>query len=154
MDIHIVDDEEIMRSLYAGMMDALNYTAQLFTGPDHYLEYMASTDYLPPKLAILSDVQMPVMSGYEFMCAVRKRYPHQRFVIVTGSPEVPTQDEFACFYLLKPLRLAKLEKVLQAFSLCNEKGAHSDVIRCASIDDRCAFCVNAWKCPRSGDSLG
>lgn len=150
MDIHLIDDDESMCTLWVEMIETLKYQAQSFSSPGAYLEYMGSSDFLPPKLGILSDVNMPFMSGYEFMAAVRKVYPHLRFVILTGSPDVPTQDEFACFYLTKPISLLKLKKVLQGLSMCNENGAHPGVIGCESIDDRCEFCVDAWKCPRDG----
>ena len=148
-DVDIVDDDGNVRTLYAGMMEALNYRTQLFSSPIDYLEYMRSSDYLPPNLTILSDVNMPIMSGYEFLRAVRAVSRNQRFVIVTGSPDVPIKDEFACFYLTKPFRLAKLADVLQGIALCNGGGAHPDIIKCALIDDRCAFQLKAWKCPRA-----
>ncbi|MFT7246617.1 MAG: two-component system C4-dicarboxylate transport response regulator DctD [Candidatus Azotimanducaceae bacterium] len=150
VDIDIVDDEESVRTLYIDMLEALNYQARPFANPGDYLEFMGSVDYSPPKLAIVSDVNMPTMSGYEFMHAASTLHPHLRFVVATGSPEVPVKDEFACFYLTKPFELKKLQEILQALEQCNEGGAHPDVIRCASIDDRCSFCVSAWRCPRHG----
>jgi len=148
VDVDVVDDDVNMLSLYAAMMEAINYRVQLFSSPIDYLDYMRSSQYAPPKLAIISDVNMPIMSGYEFMSAVRTVIPNQRFVIVTGSPDVPLEDEFSCFYLTKPFRLATLENVLRGISQCNENGAHPDRIKCASIDDRCDFCLSAWECPR------
>jgi len=149
VDVDVVDDDDNMLTLYAGVMEALNYRTQLFSSPVDYLEYMRSSGYVAPTLAILSDVNMPILSGYEFMRAVRAVNPDQRFVIVTGSPDVPIQDEFSCFYLTKPFRLAKLADVLRGIAKCNESGAHPDIIKCASIDDRCAFGLEAWRCPRA-----
>jgi DNA-binding NtrC family response regulator len=154
MDVHIVDDESFLRIIYVQMMNALNYQAQAFSCPDEYLKYMASAAYSPPKLGILSDVNMPAMSGYELMAAVRKFYPHSRFIIATGSPKEPTLDESACYYLVKPVRLEALEKVLRGASRCNESGARPDVIGCESIDDRREFCVNEWKCAGNSNQLG
>jgi len=150
MDIHVVDDETIVRTLIAEMVRGLDYQSMEFSSPEHYLEYMNSIDYTPPKMAILSDVMMPNMSGYELMNAVRKRYPRQRFIICTGTPEQATLENFACFYLVKPLRLEDLKKILQAIYLCNRNGPHPDTYKCASIDDRCQFGIGEWKCPRGG----
>jgi len=150
MDIHVVDDERIVRTLIAEMVNSLGYQSQVFSGPEDYLEYMNSIDYAAPQLAILSDLMMPVMSGYELMNTVLKRFPQQRFIICTGSPEQATQEDFACFYLVKPLRLKNLEKILRAISMCNKNGPHPDTYKCASIDDRSHFCIKAWKCPRNG----
>jgi len=150
MDIHVVDDERTVRTLIAEMVRSLDYQSKVFTGPEDYLEYMSSVDYSPPQIAILSDVMMPEMSGYEFMNAVRKRHPHLRFIICTGSPEQAAQEDFACFYLVKPLRLKSLDKILRAMSLCKRNGPHPVTYKCASIDDRCHFGINEWKCPRGG----
>ena len=142
MDVHIIDDERSTRTLYVGMMSALGYQAQAFSSSDDYLEYMGSPDYLPPKLAILSNLDM---SEYEFMNAVGELNPHKRFVIITDSSEEPTHDEFAYFYLAKSFSSAVLEKVLQGASLCKEDKAHPDILVC--FLSRRAPCVNEWKIP-------
>jgi len=150
VDVDIVDDDECMRTLISSLMDVLNYQTQVFSCPTDYLEYMAGVDYLPPRLAILSDVDMPAMSGYEFVNAVRKLNPHIRVVIATGSPGITALDDSACFYLAKPFDLKKLERIFQAISLCNKKGPNPDLLKCTSIDDRNDFCVKGWRCPRNG----
>jgi len=150
VDVDIVDDDECMRSLLSSLMDVLNYQAQVFSCPSDYLEYMGSVDYIPPKLAIISDVDMPVMSGYDFINAVRKLNPHIRVVIATGSPGIPTLDDYACFYLAKPFDLNKLKKIFQAISICDQTGPNPDLLECNFIDDRNDFCVTGWTCPRNG----
>ena len=147
VDIHIIDDDEILRSIYTAFARSLNYRAKAFSGPDAYLEYMGCGEYLPPNLTILSDVEMPKMSGYELMDMVRKTYPDQRFIIFTGgAPHIDPKNEFACFYFIKPVSIGKLEEVFKALSLCVESGP-SNRIGCASIDDRRAFCIKDWHCP-------
>jgi len=150
VDLHIVDDEIEMRNLYSSIVNAFNYQAMLFCSADEYLEYMISPAYLPPQLAVLTDVDMPKMSGYELMRDVRNLVPHQRFLIVTGSPNISTLDNYSCFYLTKPFHLKKFSKILEALALCRKDGAQPEIIQCASIDDRCNFCVSGWKCPQSG----
>ena len=151
VDVHIIDDVKIMLTLYADMMESLNYKAQLFSSPVDYLEYINSAEYLPPKLAIITDIDMPDMSGYELIDAVRKLNPSLRFVIATGSPDVPTEGDSVCFYLTKPFRVADLDKILRGVSQCNKIGALPDVIKCASLDNRQDFSIGPWRCPRKGD---
>jgi len=150
VDVDIVDDDESMRTLLSSLMDALNYKTQEFSCPTDYLEYMSRVDYFPPRLAIISDVDMPLMSGYEFINAVRNLNPHIRVLIATGSPGIPALDDSACFYLAKPFDLKKLKRIFLAISLCNKSGPNPDVLKCTSIDDRNDFCVKDWKCPRNG----
>lgn len=150
MDIHIIDDDKLMRAFLVDVMESLNYQTRPFACPGDYLKYMGSTDYVPPKLGILSDVNMPIMSGYELMAAVRKVYPQQRFVIFSGAPDEPTQNDTAYIYLAKPMQLAALEEVLQGFYLCNENGENTGVIGCEAIDNSCDFCLITWECPQSG----
>ncbi len=147
MDIHIIDDDESMRTIYTAFAQSLNYRAKAFSSPHAYLEYMGCGEYLRPNLTILSDVEMPKMSGYELMDRVRKAYPDQRFIIfTTGAPHSDPKNEFACFYLTKPVSIGKLEEVFKALSLCVESGP-SERIGCASIDDRRDFRIKDWHCP-------
>jgi len=150
VDVDIVDDDESVRILVSSFMDALNYQTQVFSCPSDYLEYMSCVNYLPPRLAIISDVDMPLMSGYEFINAVRKLHPHIRVLIATGSPGIPALDDSTCFYLAKPFDLKKLKRIFLAISLCNKNGANPDVLKCTSIDDRNDFSIKCWKCPRNG----
>ncbi|HIG40246.1 MAG: response regulator [bacterium] len=148
MDFHIVDDDECMCTFYALLSENLNFTAQTYLGSEEYLEFFNSDEYVPPKLAILTDVRMPYKSGYELMDIVREQYPGQRFVVLTGSPEVRAGNEVPCLYLVKPVSIVKLKKVFDAVSRCAEEGSNKNPIGCASIDDRCEFCHTSWHCPK------
>lgn len=149
LDIHIVDDDETLRSIYTTFARHLNYRAKAFSGPDEYLEHMGCGEYSPPVLTILSDVEMPKMSGFELMSAVRKVSPDQKFIIFTGgTPSIESKKELACFYFLKPISIGQLEKVFKAISLCVKSGPSTACIECASIDDqRDLFFFKDWHCP-------
>ncbi len=147
MDIHIIDNDESTRLLFTEFAQILSFSAKNFSSANAYLEYMNRGEYSPPRLAILSSVDMRPMSGYELMDIVRKANPEQRFVIVTGSPEIHPKNELACFYFVKPASLDKLKETFRALSTCVESGIDPDRIGCTSIDDRCAFSINGWHCP-------
>jgi len=70
--------------------------------------------------AIISDLQMPGISGMELLAQVRSNYPHAAFLVTTGVDDVDVGVEAmrhgADDYLVKPLRetvvLASLERAL------------------------------------------
>jgi len=51
VDVDVVDDDVNMLSLYAAMMEAINYQVQLFSSPIDYLDYMRSSQYAPPQIS-------------------------------------------------------------------------------------------------------
>jgi response regulator RpfG family c-di-GMP phosphodiesterase len=70
--------------------------------------------------AVISDLNMPGLSGMELLTQVRRRYPHVAFLVTTGVDDVDVGVQAmrcgADDYLVKPLRenavLASLERAL------------------------------------------
>jgi len=70
--------------------------------------------------AVISDLQMPGLSGLELLTEVRHKYPHMAFLVTTGVDDVDigvkAMRSGADDYLVKPLRedavLASLENAL------------------------------------------
>ncbi len=70
--------------------------------------------------AVISDLQMPGISGLELLAQVRRTYPHMAFLVTTGVDDVDVGVQAmrcgADDYLVKPLResavLASLESAL------------------------------------------
>jgi DNA-binding NtrC family response regulator len=70
--------------------------------------------------AVISDLNMPGLSGMELLTQVRRRYPHMAFLVTTGVDDVDVGVQAmrcgADDYLVKPLResavLASLERAL------------------------------------------
>ena len=70
--------------------------------------------------AVISDLNMPGISGMELLAEVRRRYPHMAFLVTTGVDDVDVGVQAmrcgADDYLVKPLRenavLASLERAL------------------------------------------
>jgi putative nucleotidyltransferase with HDIG domain len=75
---------------------------------------------LEPFDAVVSDLNMPGISGMELLTQVRRRYPHMAFLVITGVDDVDVGVQAmrcgADDYLVKPLRenvvLASLERAL------------------------------------------
>jgi CheY-like chemotaxis protein len=65
-----------------------------------------------PVWAILSDCNMPPMSGPDFAKLVRQRWPHIAFLAMSGRPRDPNLPEDVPF-LAKPFRKAQLVAALE-----------------------------------------
>lgn len=78
--------------------------------------------------AVISDIQMPGLSGMEVLTEVRHKYPHMAFLVTTGLDDVDVgvkaMRSGADDYLVKPLRedavLASLENALHKRRLQQE----------------------------------
>lgn len=88
---------------------------------------------------VLTDMDMPKMSGAELLAAARARDPSMRIYAVSASAS--TQDVEAgrargfTDYLTKPLPLSVLAGVLQAASVKEADGASDANPRAATVDD-------------------
>jgi FixJ family two-component response regulator len=150
VDIHIVDDDGSLRDLYEEFSEALGYKAKTFISAENYLDHTNNENYTAPKLVVFTDLEMPNMSGYKLISEIRKKNPMQRFILATGNPNNPIQqDNHLCFYLTKPVRLEHMKKVLNALSLCTKLGPDEFCtdFDCGSLSDLDNFNINDWRCP-------
>jgi two-component SAPR family response regulator len=149
---HIVDDDTMMREVLADLIREFGHDALLFSCPAEYLNYMHKPEYVDP-VAIISDVNMPRINGYDFIQQVRQIKPKQKFVIVTGSPELEHgYKHLACMYLCKPFIPDSLNNIVAAVVQCH-KECNSPEIGCIHLDDRALFGLDGWTCPLSWQSL-
>jgi CheY-like chemotaxis protein len=71
-----------MRELLSRVLEKSEYRVRAFPSPHHALPLIDSG--YPD--AIVSDVQMPGMTGIDLVRCVRERGIHVPFVLVTGTP--------------------------------------------------------------------
>ena len=84
---HVVDDNPALGEILAELITMFAHDVTLFRSPVEYLKLIKTSEYVSP-VAIISDVKMPQMSGYDFMYQVKQINQRQKFVIITGSPEM------------------------------------------------------------------
>src|ERR1700739_3361485 len=66
---------------------------------------------------VLADLQMPEMDGIQLLSAVKSRFPHIEFIVMTGYATVKTAVEAmqlgAAHYIQKPLDQDELNILIQ-----------------------------------------
>lgn len=110
--ILLVDDDELVRSGVAGLLDAMGYTViEAASAPDA-LDCLAGNPQID---LLLTDHLMPGMSGFELVREVQRAYPHIPAIMMsgltslTGSSPVPDNSVVR---LEKPFRFEHLRQAI------------------------------------------
>lgn len=85
----IVDDERSIRECISHILEAEGY--DVLMAQDGFDALNRLVEPLPD--AIISDLNMPRMSGFEFLAVVRQKFPHLPVLAISGEfegNEVPT----------------------------------------------------------------
>lgn len=77
----VVDDEVLVRTCLSEMLIESGYTVR--NASDGFSALAAIRDEIPD--LILSDLNMPGMSGFEFLSVVRRRFPYIRVVAMSSG---------------------------------------------------------------------
>jgi response regulator RpfG family c-di-GMP phosphodiesterase len=98
----IVDDELSIRKVLAAMLPQSAFLSRTATSGTEALRILESEQMD----AVISDLQMPGISGMELLAEVRRRYPHVAFLVATGVDDtrvgVRAMQQGADDYLMKP----------------------------------------------------
>ncbi|MDD2942162.1 MAG: response regulator [bacterium] len=105
MKILVIDDSRAMRTLLAGMLSDLGHEVLQAGDGKEALDVLRASDGVK---VCLVDWNMPVMSGYEFVVAVRAdaRYSALKLMMVTTETEmeqvIRALEAGADEYVMKP----------------------------------------------------
>ncbi len=126
--ILVVDDEEFVREFLFDALEAENYTVELADDCDQAIEKLASTTFD----LILSDINLPGMSGNDLLQFCKKEYQATEIMLITGDPgldgAVQAVKNGAFDYLAKPISPEKLYERVQA-ALLNSKTKPNPMIQ-------------------------
>lgn len=143
---HIVDDDSYLGDLLGQIMITLGYKVKVFSCPNEYIRYAKSEAYDIP-IGVITDVDMPIMNGYEMMKEVHCVHPSLKFIATTGDPYIEHEyKEKACMFIKKPIRPDLLAAITHKLADCLKHGA-SDNMGCVNCDDKDSFCLTNWMCP-------
>ena len=112
--ISIIDDDPSVRLATDGLVRSLGYQAVTFASAEDFLQ----SDHIDDTSCLITDVQMPGMTGIELLEALREISPLLPVAVVTAHPSVDyavralrnKADEF----LEKPVRPDKLVETVTA----------------------------------------
>ena len=112
--IFLVDDDDGSRDAMTRTLERVGYSLRSFDSAEAALEELGKGEQVD---AIVSDVRMPGMDGYEFLRAVRAEHPTLPFLLVTAYAEVEDAvsalQEGADDYLTKPVKVQELRQRVQ-----------------------------------------
>ncbi|HKI59504.1 MAG TPA: response regulator [Mariprofundaceae bacterium] len=144
---HIVEDNDDIRTILTEVLALMGYESKSFGCPCDYLEYAKSDAFISP-YALLSDVQMPKMNGYEMLDQVRQLHPEIRTAIISGFPKYEGEAKVrSCAFLAKPLVIEEFNHVVESFVNCHKKGPNAKAYGCGSSQRHEDFDIEIWQCP-------
>jgi DNA-binding NtrC family response regulator len=112
--IFLVDDDDGSRDAMTRTLQRVGYSLEAFASAEEALEKLSDGERVD---AIVSDVRMPGMDGYEFLRAVRADFPNLPFLLVTAYADVEDAvaalQEGADDYLTKPVKVQELRQRVQ-----------------------------------------
>ncbi|MBR0716166.1 response regulator [Bradyrhizobium liaoningense] len=110
--ISVIDDDPYVRAAMKNMLKSRGYVAHTFPSAEEFLHSAELND----TSCVITDVQMPKMSGFDLMAEMRGRGALTPFILITGFPDEATHTRAlkagACF-LPKPFSTSALIKCLE-----------------------------------------
>jgi two-component system probable response regulator PhcQ len=85
-NILVVDDEETVRDSLASILSREGYRVSMAESGEEALRILKDQ----PIQLVISDHNMPQMTGVEFLKLVRERHPHVLRIMLTGDPDPQT----------------------------------------------------------------
>lgn len=120
--IALIDDDPEMRSMVQDFLLSAGYTVESFGRPDEALAQLLSEKVRPG--LVLTDLQMPEISGIEVTKRLKSKFPDLPVVVMTafGSIEsaVEAMRKGAFDYLAKPFKLAEMKIVVERAILMSQ----------------------------------
>lgn len=121
--IFLVDDFEMVNLLHGILFKkiGMNENVQAFTDPMEALNEILSKVDDAKSVLILLDINMPEMSGFEFLDILQKKLSHGHIDVVIVTSSISDEDKakvkkyplFVKDYVVKPLKLDRLKELVQ-----------------------------------------
>jgi CheY-like chemotaxis protein len=96
----LVDDEEVLRSLLSRIL--LDAGLAVAEAPNGRVALDVAEQLRDSLRLVVTDIQMPVMTGPQFVREFRPRYPHVPVLYMTGRTATVPDDDYGERLLQKP----------------------------------------------------
>jgi len=111
--ILVVDDEPMMRNLLEKILTRDGFRVVTASDGDEALQVMGREDIS----IVISDLQMPGMSGFELLKALKKHYPQAGMIIMTAYGDTYTVKDALLLgadeYITKPFKSFEISLVVE-----------------------------------------
>lgn len=122
--ILVVDDEEVIRDLLVSFLMKEGYSIQTASSGVEALEELSKNSFD----LVVTDINMPGMSGLDLLKNIRQQYPDTVVLIMTGFASIETTmaaiKQGAYDYIMKPFKINEMKKAidhaLDRFRLASE----------------------------------
>jgi two-component system, LuxR family, response regulator FixJ len=84
--VHVIDDDDAVRDSLAVVLEAAGLTVSAYASAAAFLDQID----MAPSGCVVTDVQMPEMSGLELLKRLSGRLPQFPVIVLTGEADVPT----------------------------------------------------------------
>ena len=157
--ILVVDDEPSTLTLFKNYMDISKQSYEVFLAGNvqEAVEILARENIS----FVISDISMPVFSGFDLLAILRARYPHIKVMLMTGynSPEIRDEiKQSGCHFFEKPVRLDEVSRLIaDELSLKNRGGFKGTLknIQLADLIQMCCLSMSSMTiCVRNGLESG
>ena len=81
--ISIIDDDESVREATRGLIRSMGFNATAFASSEDFLQ----SSQLDDTSCVITDVQMPGLSGLELQSILKARGHHKPIIFITAFPE-------------------------------------------------------------------
>jgi putative nucleotidyltransferase with HDIG domain len=112
--VMIVEDDDPMRQYLEDVLTISGYRCNTFPDSASALSHLSSVE--PPVDLVLSDINMPGMSGLEFLRTVKMVTPDLPFILISGACELAIALEAvrvgATDYLMKPAQRGDIVRLV------------------------------------------
>lgn len=88
-NVHVVDDDEAVRDSLATLLEAAGFSVSTYASAAAFLEVLEDA----PSGCVVTDVQMPEISGLELLRRLSDRLPQFPVIVLTGAADVPMAVE-------------------------------------------------------------
>ena len=111
--ISIIDDDDSMRCAMKSLVTSLGLRVHTFRSAEEFLQ----SPRLDDTSCLITDLQMPGLSGVELQSLLLAQARHMPIILVTAFPEEPTRNRVmeagALGFLSKPFETQTLIKLIE-----------------------------------------